>query len=90
MKLGTIIQLPTGEMGTITWHCLDGYGGIWGIHLGIRNLEEVDGNKNIPPPQFMLREKRVEHLLQGNNPNEPVVCVGEDFTVIDDTSGRNG
>ena len=54
MRAGTIIELPDGRIGTICWHNLDGYGGIWGEHdfSGIEHGFSDDW----PAPEFMLRE----------------------------------
>lgn len=80
MKGGTIIRLPDGRIGTITWNNLDGQGGIFGRH----DFSDVPQNfdDGWPAPEFMLRGKDVEHLLRDNNPNAKVECVGENYTVI--------
>ena len=89
MKLGTIIRLPDGRIGTICWHHLDGYGGVWDEH----DFSQVDLSVNsgfseeLPAPQFMLREKSVEPLLRrqspyGGNHRPDVECVGTEYEVV--------
>lgn len=79
MKLNTIIEIETGEhegkIGTICWNHLDGSGGVWGEH----NFEMPEGGfgDNLPAPEFMLREKKVEKLLRNGTHNNDVECVGE-------------
>jgi hypothetical protein len=78
VKLNTIIRLPDGREGTICYHNLDGCGGVWG-----RESFKMPFNgfgDNLPEPQFMLREKRVEHLLRERMP--AVECVGEEYEVV--------
>lgn len=98
MTLGTIIRIPDGRIGTICWHHLDGYGGIWGEH----DFTGVDAgfNDELPPPEFMLRNKDVEELLRKRHPDDEyrsqlvgidirykshradLECVGEDYEII--------
>jgi hypothetical protein len=75
MKLGTIIKLPDGRIGTVCYHHLDGYGGVWGEH----KFEMPVGGfgDNTPPPTFMLRDKSVQKYY----PKE-VECVGDDYEAI--------
>ena len=82
MKAGTIIKLPDGRVGTICWNYLDGQGGIFGEHIWLKELSNVGFDDRFPCPEFMLREKAVEHLLQSNNPLKGIECVGVDFEVI--------
>ena len=72
-KLGSVVQFPDGRIGTICWHHLDGYGGVWGRHdfSGI----EPNFDDRLPEPTFMLREKDAERVLGKE-------CVGEDCEVI--------
>lgn len=80
VKGGTIIRLSDRRIGTIVWNNLDGMGGIFGRH----NFSDVPQNfdDGWPPPEFMLREKEVEYLMQDNNPNGKVECVGRRFNII--------
>ena len=84
MRMNTIIRLPDGREGTITWRHLDGEGGIWGRH----HFDCDEGfNDVLPPPQFMLREKSIENLLRGNgiDSHRPdLECVGTDYEIVDD------
>ena len=73
MKPGTIIKLPDGRTGTICYHHIDGYGGVWEEH----NFDHVPigFDDGFPEPEFMLREKSVETLLG-------IECVGMDYEII--------
>jgi len=74
MKLGTIIKLPDGRIGTIVYHNLDGYGGIWGKDDSIRELP-MTFDERIPEPEFMLRNSYpgcASHIQ----------CVGENYEII--------
>ena len=82
LPAGTIIMLPDGRIGTICWNHLDGRGGIWGRHTWLNELRDVGFDERFPCPEFMLREKAVEHLLQRNNPEKGIECVGTEFEVI--------
>ena len=84
MKAGTYIKLPDGRIGTICWNNLDGKGGIWGIHPRLKELSVGGFDDRFPYPEFMLREKDVEKLLQGNNPIEGIECVGEEFEILEE------
>jgi hypothetical protein len=83
MKLGTRIELPDGRIGTICWHHLDGYGGVFGEH-DFGGIELEGGfSDDLPAPEFMLREKSVEALLR-KGPHSPLVeCVGEEYVRLD-------
>ena len=80
MKLNTIIKLPDGRIGTICWNNLDGSGGIWGRHTF--NMPE-GGFGDLPPPDFMLREKSLEPLLRKLAHKSDMECVGEDYVVME-------
>lgn len=94
MKLGTVVKLPDGRIGTICWHHLDGYGGVWGV----RDFSHVteDFSDELPRPTFMLREKSVEPLLRKQSPwtdanhRPDVECVGEGYEVLDPDSDGGG
>lgn len=81
MKLNTVIRLPDGRVGTICYHHIDGYGGVWGIH----RFEMPDGGfgNELPMPDFMLRPKEVEGLLRRWGHRPDLECVGEQFEIID-------
>ena len=83
MKLNTIIKLPDGRVGTICWNNLDGSGGVWGKH----HFEmPPNGFGDLPEPTFMLREKKVESLLNSNpfsiNKSRTIECVGTKYTIL--------
>jgi len=86
VKLGTLVRLPDGRVGTICWHHLDGYGGVWGEHdfSGI----EPGFDDAIPAPEFMLREKAVEVLLRRGPHRSDVECVGTDYEVVEPPSAE--
>lgn len=72
MQLNTVIRLPDGRMGTICYHNLDGYGGVWDKH----HFEMPYGGfgDELPRPDFMLREKGF-----GESDIEEV---GEEFEIV--------
>ena len=72
MKLGTIIKLPDGREGTICYHNLDGYGGVWGHHKF--KMPKGGFGDELPQPEFMLR-----------NPysSADAECVGEQYEVVE-------
>lgn len=79
LKAGDYIKLPDNRTGTVCWHNLDGVGGIFGFHPELKELANCGFDDRFPCPEFMLREKSVERLLQGNNPEKGIECVGEEF-----------
>lgn len=84
---GTIIKLLDGRIGTICYNGLDGVGGVWGEH-DFSNVKQ-NYDDGWPKPEFILREKDVEALLQkpdwrgesySHHPN--LECVGRKFKII--------
>jgi hypothetical protein len=83
MKLGTIIKLPDGREGTICYHNLDGYGGVFGRHdfSGVKPGFTDD----LPAPEFMLRGPEMQERFAawwrecGYPPPE---CVGERYEAL--------
>lgn len=82
MKLGDIVKVPDGRIGTVVYSGLDGFGIKWGKHLlleedrsvilGLNPLFEVKTPEGYNWfPDAMLRDKDVEKLLQ-------IECVGND------------
>lgn len=55
MKLNTKIRAADGRIGTVCYHHLDGYGGVWGEH----EFEMPEGGfgDELPEPEFMLKAK---------------------------------
>ncbi len=91
MKLGTIIKLPDGRIGTICWLNLYGCGGVFGeCDFSHVDLDECGGfSDDIPLPEFMLREKKVEALLRScgwksSCHRYDLECVGEEYEIIRD------
>lgn len=80
MKLNTIIKLPDGRIGTICYHNIDGYGGVWGKHF----FEMPYGGfgESIPSPEFMLRNKKFEGRVGDVNSE----CVGENYKILTKTN----
>ena len=76
MKAGTVIKLPDGKVGTICWHHLDGYGGVFGKHEIKQQRESF--SSYYPKPEFMLRSKDVQHLFPD------MECVGEEYEIIEE------
>jgi len=82
MELNTLIKLPDGRIGTICYNHLDGTGGIWGEHRF--EMPEEGFNNDLPEPDFMLRDKKVERLLKGGGlggHKQSMECVGEDYII---------
>ncbi len=86
MKLNTVIELLDGRIGTICYHHLDGYGGVWGRYT----FEMPAGGfgDELPAPEFMLREEAVGPSLRrgdhGHDHRPDMECVGETFTIVED------
>ena len=79
MRPGTILKFEDGRVGTICYRNLDGEGGVWGRH----DFSGIPHNVNDqwPAPQFMLREKEIESLMQKHHGN--IECVGDmDYEVL--------
>jgi len=81
MRPGTVIRLPDGRIGTICYNNLDGEGGVWGrfnpagIPLGF--------NDQWPEPDFLLREKEVEEIIQKRwGGKKKIECVGTEFEIL--------
>lgn len=79
MKLNTKVRV-NGRVGTICYNNLDGRGGVWGEHTFEM---PASGFGNLPTPDFMLREKSVEHLIRQGEGRENIECVGEDYEVVE-------
>lgn len=90
MKLNTLVKLPDGRIGTICYNHLDGAGGVWGEH----HFEMPEGgfSDDLPEPDFMLREKKVEELLKGGSMGghkSTMECVGEDYEIIENANANS-
>lgn len=86
MKPGTIIRLPDGREGTVTYHGLDGYGIMFGRHeidmTRYLNTNPLFGEapENWPyHPNAMLRKPDVKHLFPR------MECVGEEYVLVKDS-----
>lgn len=81
MHLNTRIKLPDGRMGTICYHNLDGYGGMWGEHTFRMPINGF--GDELPYPDFMLRDKDMEGRVGGEcGKASTAECVGEKFEII--------
>ena len=90
MSPGTIVRLPDGRVGTVTFNGLMGVGIKWGIHrfdpaifegsiadlgfIGVRGPDQSEELEALAP----------EALLRDPWPNAPLECVGEDYDVVDE------
>lgn len=80
-KLGTIVRLPDGRVGTTVYNGLDGVGIKWGVHYLPKDFVGTSGGlaHNVPPadwpwfPDAMLREPY---------PSASLPCVGENFEIV--------
>ena len=90
MKIGTIVRLPNGRVGTVVYHGLDGYGIKWGEHNPA--MEDFDGtygnlvspSREIPDdwpwfPDAILREPWDGCERCGWTTEQ---CVGEDYEIV--------
>lgn len=77
MKPGAIIELPDGRRGTLTYHNLDGRGGIWGEH-DLSHLPE-GFDDGWPEPEFMLRDP-YPSFAEWHGPD--CEAVGEDYVLV--------
>lgn len=80
LKPNTIVRLPDGRIGTICYHHLDGYGGVWGQHHFLEPNEML-GN-DLPAPEFMLRDKDRESSLRRWGHRQDMECVGEEYIIL--------
>jgi hypothetical protein len=91
LKAGTIIKLPDGRVGTITYRHLDGEGGVWG-EADVREAAQDANSFNDlwPPPEFMLRDPALQGRVgvdeqTSRETGVPVSeCVGEDYDIIEE------
>lgn len=88
MNPGTIVKLPDGREGTVTFNGLMGVGIKWGRHhfdpaifkgsvadlgsIGIRGPEQSEELEALAP----------DALLREPWPNAPMECVGEDYEIL--------
>lgn len=87
MDLNTVIRLPDGRVGTICWHHLDGYGGVWGEHRFDEDRVRNDNyfSDELPRPEFMLREKSIEALFRRDGwHRHDIECVGTDYEILEE------
>lgn len=93
MKLGTIVKLPDGRVGTIVFNSLIGVGVKWGIHYpDPKDFEGTTGNTmghdTLPAddwpwePDALLRDPWSTCKTHGFNPED---CVGEDYEIYDES-----
>ena len=84
MKCGTVIRLPDGRVGTIVWHHLDGYGGVWGEHdFSHVDLSQGGFTDGLPSPQFMLREPSQYVMRFWHDNGVEIECVGAEYEVVE-------
>jgi hypothetical protein len=86
VKLNTIIRLPDGREGTIAYHFLDGYGGVWGRQAFDKSLERI--TDELPAPDFMLRPKELEGSLRRSGHKPEMECVGEEYEVVEQPEAK--
>ena len=85
-KLGTIIRLPDGRVGTTVYNGLDGVGVKWGRHYPPPRLFEGSTGGVLDDPQFVkdrLADWIPDAMLRDPYPSATLPCVGEEFEIID-------
>lgn len=78
MKLNTLVRVGD-RVGTICYHNLDGFGGVWGRHRF--KMPESGFGDELPCPEFMLREKAMEASFR--RVEFDVECVGEEWEILE-------
>jgi hypothetical protein len=95
MKLGTIIELPDGRVGTVVYNSLIGVGIKWGEHYpDPSDFEGTSGNllnatvpENWPwEPDALLRQPWDGCKKYGFTEDE---CVGDSFEIITKQTGES-
>lgn len=83
MKVGTIIKLPDGRIGTVVYNGLDGVGIKWGEHNITKNDIVGDGNtthgSEIAPENYNYFP---DAMLRKPYPSADIECVGEDYEIL--------
>ena len=84
MKLGTIVELPDGRRGTVTFNGLCGVGIKWGEHDP--NPTDFDGSHGdigcTLEAEARLKKWLPDAYLRDVWPNADLPCVGHEFVVI--------
>ncbi len=83
-KVGTIVELPDGRVGTTVYNGLDGVGIKWGRHTVTSDDIEGHGGCEMhcePPPDY---EWFPEAMLREPYKYADLPCVGEDFEILND------
>lgn len=82
LNLNDRIRVADGRVGTICYRFLDGEGGVWGEHTFV--MPDGGFGDQLPPPDFMLREKSFEPLLRRNGHRPDMECVGTAYRLLDE------
>lgn len=81
-KLGTIVHLPDGRIGTTVYNGLDGVGIKWGRHWpDPRDFEGTSGGLLNDKPRLHPWPWYPDAMLRNPYPGADVECVGEDFEI---------
>ncbi len=88
-RLGTIIRLPDGRVGTTVYNGLDGVGIKWGRHKP--DLEDFKGSSGnavrwTPPSPDWPWEP--DAMLRNPYPSADLPCVGKDYEILDAGKGE--
>ena len=84
MKPGTIIRLPDGREGTVTYHGLIGYGIRWGrIKVDVEACLQGNGN-TISGGAPSGYEFMPEAMLRDPYPQADLECVGDKYEIIEE------
>ena len=85
-KLGTVVRLPDGRVGTTVFNGLCGVGIKWGVHHpDPRDFEGSSGGCFADPPEVRerLRQWEPDAMLRDPYPSADIPCVGEVFEIVE-------
>ena len=92
-KLGTIVKLPDGRIGTTVYNGLDGIGIKWGEHHPPpEDFEDSHANFGAGPESPVHANDWPWHpdaMLRDNYPSAGLPCVGEDYEVVEKSDEPN-
>lgn len=81
MRPGTLVRLPDGREGTVTYHGLDGYGIQWGrIEVDQGEILGASCLFGTAPPGWKWAP---EAMLREPYPSAEVECVGREYEVVE-------
>lgn len=82
-KLNTVLRFDDGRIGTVCYNCLDGVGGMWGVHTFL-------DRDNLPAPEWIAKDSVPSSLegfdveVIGHEPQCAVVDVESELAAFPD------